>query len=59
MKKVSYSEEDINLVLKALNSLVVRGEENARYVVFIGERLRSGKIEETDTENSSESTEEG
>lgn len=41
MAYIQYKEEDINTILKALNSLNIRGVENARYIAFIDQVLRS------------------
>lgn len=41
MAKVTFKEEDINEILKALNLISIKGVENAKLIAFIDQKLRN------------------
>lgn len=41
MERVSYSREDIETVLKLLNSIEIKGAQNARFLAVAFEKLRN------------------
>lgn len=55
MKKVSYKCEDIEMVLKLLDSIEIRGAQNARFLAVAYEKIRNdGEMIKEDTSDGSE-----
>lgn len=53
MNKVVYNKEDIEMVLKLLNQIEIKGLENIKYLTVAADKLRNdGKLKEEKADGS-------